>query len=156
MENRVQPAPPRAMTPRPTPVSEQAAVLPTRPMARLAERSETPSGPVRFMGWYFRLGGALSLTTLVLFGVAGALGWAPGRTLLSQPVGVVVAAITALGSIWAGRLLERGDRLGARLALPMLCVPIVARLLGQPVSGTTLLFSVGGLAVLAIYRRELR
>lgn len=121
---------------------------------RFAPISSEPSLRVRLVSWYFTVVGALQLLAL---GIGIAI-MASGRFGgLHLPIlGVVVRVATALGWMWTGWLLSDRRRLGVVIAMVSFAAPLVTRLFGAPLSRSSLLFTIVGLALTASIWPEVR
>ena len=122
---------------------------------RFAPISGAQSSTLRLAaGWFFLNGGLLIL--IVLAGVTAVL---LGKFTVEGPFQVASAVLTAVvgaGSIWTGRLLGRGKRVGAYLGFFLILLSPAARLLQRiPQVRMDLVLSAIGIVVLASIWREL-
>jgi len=128
--------------------------------SQLSPLAVQPSTRLRLVAAYFSIGGALSLLTLAIGGAAAAFGSAPARSmfamLAAHPTRSMLWVGGALGWVWTGRLLSRGERAGGVLAIATLAVPVIGWMLGQPVTITTLVLAALGVIAVASSWRELR
>lgn len=123
----------------------------------IAPTTSGPSTRLRFLMWYFLIGGVLAIVVGVVTGGMrifndDASSSSPLASLLSSALRMVT------GGAWmvTGRLLGRQRRAGAIMAIVSFALPIAEWFAGNQVSHGALAFHVAGLALLASVWSELR
>lgn len=112
--------------------------------------SSQPSTRLRLAGLYLGVNGGLVLVALSRGGVLAIAGNETLRSLFAgRPVDALVAAVSGVGLLVAGRDLARKRRRGAWAALAAFVAPVVTGLLAGGVAGETLVIGVIGSGVVA-------
>jgi hypothetical protein len=122
-----------------------------------APLSEGPSARLRVVAGYFTLSALLTFALVLLALVAVLSGRPPAvrEQARAHPIVPVINLTVAALLFAVGALLRRRARVGGMLALLGFAPPLIARLLGRPVSTITLALSAIGIVLVASIWSEL-
>ena len=127
------------------------------PRFNFAPVSNSQSSLLRFASAYFLLNGIVYGLLLAVLLLDYLIRRAPFVPTVLTVSGILIAAMTAVGLVWTGSLLGRGNRLGGFLALGFLLLPVAfAVLTTQPIGGIESVVAVLGVIVLSIVWRDLK
>jgi len=127
------------------------------PRFNFAPVSSSQSSLLRFASAYFLLNGIVYGLLLAVLLLDYLIRRAPFVPTVLTVSGILIAAMTAVGLVWTGSLLGRGNRLGGFLALGFLLLPVAfAVLTTQPIGGIESVVAVLGVIVLSIVWRDLK
>ena len=127
------------------------------PRFNFAPVSSAQSSLLRFASAYFLLNGIVYGLLLAVLLLDYLIRRAPFVPTVLTVSGILIAAMTAVGLVWTGSLLGRGNRLGGFLALGFLLLPVAfAVLTTQPIGGIESVVAVLGVIVLSIVWRDLK
>ena len=127
------------------------------PRLNFAPVSSAQSSLLRFASAYFLLNGIVYGLLLAVLLLDYLIRRAPFVPTVLTVSGILIAAMTAVGLVWTGSLLGRGNRLGGFLALGFLLLPVAfAVLTTQPIGGIESVVAVLGVIVLSIVWRDLK
>ena len=127
------------------------------PRFNFAPVSSAQSSLLRFASAYFLLHGIVYGLLLAVLLLDYLIRRAPFVPTVLTVSGILIAAMTAVGLVWTGSLLGRGNRLGGFLALGFLLLPVAfAVLTTQPIGGIESVVAVLGVIVLSIVWRDLK
>ena len=127
------------------------------PRFNFAPVSSSQSSLLRFASAYFLLNGIVYGLLLAVLLLDYLIRRAPFVPTVLTVSGILIAAMTAVGLVWTGSLLGRGNRLGGFLALGFLLLPVAfAVLTTQPIGGIESVVALLGVIVLSIGWRDLK
>ena len=127
------------------------------PRFNFAPVSSSQSSLLRFASAYFLLNGIVYGVLLAVLLLDYAIRREPVVPSGVSVSGILIGAMTAVGLVWTGSLLGRGNRLGGFLALGFLLLPVAfAVLTTQPIGGIESVVAVLGVIVLSIVWRDLK
>lgn len=127
------------------------------PRFRFAPVSGESSLPASLAGGYFVVSGAVTILVIAITLLGVRFGWRAFDDVPIAPLSVTLGALVAAGWLWTGRLLLRRERRGGALALAFLLLPPALDLAQRrPVGAPSLVFTVVGVAVIALAWRDLK
>jgi len=127
------------------------------PRFNFAPVSSSQSSLLRFASAYFLLNGIVYGLLLAVLLLDYLIRRAPFVPTVLTVSGILIAAMTAVGLVWTGSLLGRGNRLGGFLALGFLLLPVAfAVLTTQRIGGIESVVAVLAVIVLSIVWRDLK